>query len=249
MATTTTTTSPTVTSVTTSWLKLHERLVCLTLVLLFGGFGVEKYCDLSAQRAAITASATAQIAAKDAQNSLALAQQSAQTTAQFQALAQALSQQNAALNTAMAQRTAAVKTQMTVDSTLQPTALSERWHTLLPTVQPTVGANGSLTVTNQEAHDTVAQLEQVPVLVQDLKDETTVATNLSTELTKQGAVVDACTAQVTGLKTQISADDIASKAEIASVKAQGRKNSIKWFKRGFGLGFIAGIFAGHAAGI
>ncbi len=50
--------------------------------------------------------------------------------------------------------------------------------------------------------------------------------------------------QITDLNAARTADAAASKAEIAQVKAEGKKNNIKWFKRGLyaglGIGFIIG---------
>ena len=65
MATTTTTSTsaglsaPAVTSVTTSWLRAHERLVCLALILAFGCFGVSKYYDHEATVKSAQATAAA----------------------------------------------------------------------------------------------------------------------------------------------------------------------------------------------
>src|ERR1019366_7646878 len=80
--------TPAVTITETSWLKAHERLVCLALVLLFGCFGVTKYFDHEATVKSAAASAATQVASADAANSKLLAAQSQQVAAQYAVLVQ-----------------------------------------------------------------------------------------------------------------------------------------------------------------
>jgi hypothetical protein len=247
-STTSTTTTPaaTVTSVTASWLKLHERLICLSLVILFGCFGVSKFYDHEATVKQAAANAAAQIASADAANSKALATQAQQVAAQYAALVQILSTENASLNSAMAQRAIAQKTQISVDTNLPMTGVSARWSILLPTVTPSVSMTGGISLTDTQAHDTLAYMEQVPVLSSNLADETKIAQNYQQEVQKSDLLNVDLNSQILGLNKSLTDNQKACTLEIAAQKAQGKRNSIKWFKRGLILGAVAGLWAGHA---
>jgi multidrug efflux pump subunit AcrA (membrane-fusion protein) len=234
--------------VTQSWIKTHERLLCLALVLLFGGFGVQKYYDHEAQVTASKADIAAQVSAADKANALALASQSAQIAAQYASLVQALSAENAALNASIVQRQAAQKTQINVDTNLPLSGVAARWNILVPTVTPTV-APGRLLLTGQEAHDSLAYMEQMPTLQANLADETKLAINYQAEVQKSDMLTTDLNSQITGLQKQNSDQVAQCKTEVAAVRAQGRKNSIKWFKRGAFVGFLAGLWAGHSMGL
>ena len=245
MATVTTTTTPTVTSVTTSWLKLHETLLLAVLVLGTLGYGVERYFDVESAKAKVQVTMTQQALVEAEKNSAALALQASVTASQYQALVQTLSAQNASLQASMAQRTASQKAQVTIDANLPLSGLATRWNQLIPTVTPSVTSVG-VGLTAQEAHDTVAQLEQVPVLVQNLSDEMKVASNYQAEVQKSDLLSADLNSQILELNTQITDADKACKAQVASVKADARKGKIKWFKIGFLSGFVSGLWAGHA---
>src|SRR5208282_4527501 len=210
--TSTTTPTATVTSVTASWLKLHERLICIALVLAFGCFGVSKYYDHEATVKQAAANAATQIASADAANSKALATQAQQVAAQYAALVQTLSTENASLNSAMAQRAIAQKTQISVDTNLPMTGVSARWSVLLPTVTPSVSMTGGISLTDTQAHDTLAYMEQVPVLLSNLADETKIAQNYQQEVQKSDLLNVDLNSQITGLqkeKTDLIAKDVA----------------------------------------
>jgi len=239
----TTTTAGTVSTVTTSWIKQHERIVCLTMILLFGGWGLSKYFDVdSARKDAKNVAAQQQLADAKA-NSVAQAQETAQMQSQYTALVTALAAQNASLAASIAQRTASQKTQVVADAALPPSGLAARWAVLIPTVEPIVTPTG-LSVTTQEAHDTVAALESVPVLTQNLKDETTLAGNYQQEWQKALGLSADQTTQIAGLNTQLTTQANACKVEVAAIKADARKSKIKWFKIGFVSGFLGGLWGG-----
>ena len=240
--------TPVVTQFGWAWLKAHERLVMLALVLAVGAFGLSKYFDVDAARKEAKYVAAEQIVAEDQKNSAAAATATAQMQSQYTALVQALATQNAALASSIAQRTASQKAQVATDQTLPLSGLAARWNVLVPTVNPTVITNG-VTLNEQGVRDTVSQLEQVPTLQGNLADETRIAQDNQQQAERSDALVGLQSAQITGLNTQIADQTKECTAQVAAVKAEGHKNLVKWFKRGFGLGFIAGIFAGHAAGI
>ncbi len=231
-----------------SWLLVHERIVCLSLILLFGGYATEKFYDHEATVKQAAANAATQIAAADAANSKALATQAQQVAAQYAALVQTLSAQNASLQASIAQRRVAQQAQVTTDANLPLSGLAARWNQLIPTVAPTVTPVG-IGLTSQEAHDTVAQLEQIPVLVQNLADETKVAANYQVEVQKSDMLAADLNSQILGLQkenTDLVAKDV---ADVKAAKAEGRKGKIKFFKLGFVTGFLAGLWAGHSGGL
>jgi hypothetical protein len=89
-------------------------------------------------------------------------------------------------------------------------------------------------------------LESVPVLTANLADQTKIAQNYQDELQKSDVLANNLNAQITGLNTLVTDNAKACTAQVAAVKADARKGKIKMFKWGFGLGFIAGLFGGHA---
>jgi len=235
-----------VATATKTWLQLHERIVYLALVLAFGYFGVSKYYDHEATVKSAQATAAAQIAVADHTNSLALASQAQQIAQQYAVLVQTLSAQNASLNAAMAQRAVTQKAQVVTDSNLPMAGVADRWAVLIPTVQPSTPITGGISLTETQAHDTLNYMEQVPLLQANLADETKIAGDYLQEVQKSDLLNADLNAQVTGLQkenTDLVAKDV---ADVKARKAEGRKNSIKWFKRGFIAGFLGGLWAGHS---
>jgi len=235
-----------VATATKTWLQLHERIVCLALVLAFGYFGVSKYYDHEATVKSAQATAAAQIAVADHTNSLALASQAQQIAQQYAVLVQTLSAQNASLNAGMAQRAVTQKAQVVTDSDLPMAGVADRWAVLIPTVQPSTPITGGISLTETQAHDTLNYMEQVPLLQANLADETKIAGDYLQEVQKSDLLNADLNAQVTGLQkenTDLVAKDV---ADVKACKAEGRKNSIKWFKRGFIAGFLGGLWAGHS---
>jgi hypothetical protein len=228
-----------------AWLKAHEKLIMLALVLAVGTFGLSKYFDADAAKKDAKYVAAQQIAVNDQKNSAALALQTAQVTQQYQALVQALATQNAALNSSIAQRTALGNAQRTADATLPIPGLVARWTALIPTVTPTVTSNG-VTVNEQGVRDTVSQLELVPILQGNLADMTKISGNYQREVEKSDVVANDLQSQVTGLQLQLADTLRADAAQLAAVKADARKGKIKWFKIGFLSGFLGGLYAGHS---
>jgi len=244
--TTSTTTTPTatVTSVTQSWIKTHERLLCLALVLAFGCFGVSKYYDHEATVKSAQATAAAQVSAADHTNNLALASQAQQIAQQYAVLVQTLSAQNASLNAAMAQRAVTQKAQVVTDSKLSLLEMAGRWNLLIPTVEPSTPLTGGLSLTEAQAHDTLAYMEQVPILQGNLADETQIAQNYQAEVQKSDLLNADLNAQVTGLQKENTDLVAKDKADVKACKAQERKSKMTWIKRALAIGFGLGLYAG-----
>jgi hypothetical protein len=233
---------------TKTFLQKHERMVICALVLMVAMFLGGKYFDREAAKAQANATVAAQLAADAKQSAQQAALQAAQTQAQYQAMLEVLQKQNAVLAQAVTQRDAILGQQQAVDKTLSPTQLTQRWAQLVPGTMPIATPTG-VSVTTADAQSTVVQLENVPVLTQNLKDETEIAANLQSELDAQGKVVAEDNTLISALNTEIADNDKACKAEVAAVKADARKGKVKWFKIGYVAGLVSGLWLGHAAGL
>lgn len=236
---------PTATQFGWAWLKAHERLVMLAMVLAFGTFGIGKVYDVAAAHKEAAVLVAQQKSASDEKQLAAVTAQATATASQYQAMVDALTKQNAALAAAVAQRNTGLAVQQKTDSSSTAADLAVRWSVLVPTVLPTVTSSGvSLTV--QQARDTVVELEQVPVLIQNLKDETTISANKEAELEKSDLLVNDLHVQISALNIKSVDDAKTFAAQIAAAKAEGKKSKIKAFKWGFVTGFVTGLFAGHS---
>jgi hypothetical protein len=222
-----------------TWFKQHERLIIVALVLVFCAFGVSKYFDVSAVRADAKFVAAQQIAVNDRANAAAAAQQAAITVLQYQAMVDALSKQNASLSASIAQRTASGNTQRTVDAKMALSPLVSRWNEVAGTEIDLSLKDNTVTVSDTDAHKTVDLLEQVPVLAQNLKDETVIAGNLQNELNAGVKARDAKDVQISALNKELTDDAKACTLQIAAVKADARKSKGRWAKISFVIGFLA----------
>jgi hypothetical protein len=240
--------TPVVTQFGWAWLKAHERLIMLALVLAVGSFGISKYFDVDAARKDARVVAAEQIVANDQKNSAALALQTAQATAALQAELQADRALVSSLAASVAARNVGLAQQTKVDQTLPVSGLAARWTVLVPTVIPAVTPTG-VALNEQGVRDTVSQLEQVPVLQGNLADETSIVSGIQRELSATDKVNVDLNAQITGLNKSLTDSANACKVEIAAVKADARKSKMKFFKWGFITGFVSGLYLGHAAGL
>lgn len=244
MATTTTTTTPTTVSTTTSWLKQHETMVIVFLVLLFGGYMFSKYADMNSAKKDAQNVAAQQAAVEAKANTAAALLQASQTAAQYQAMVTALTQQNAALAQAVAQRNTVLATNTTKDAVAPLPDLLVRWNMLAGTNVQVSGSNAS--VSDTDSRKTVTLLEQVPVLQANLNDETTVNGNLQKTIAEADVRFGADQNAIAKLNTQITVDANACNTAIGQVKADAKKSKWHFFKLGFITGFLSGAYIGHA---
>lgn len=222
---------------TETWLQKHERIIIVFLVLLAATWLGNKWLNVSADRAKQASNiATQQFTAQKA-NDTALAAQVAQINGQYRVLTFELAQQNAKLASAMTNRTVTLKKQQVTDSTLPVVELDTRWSSLVGFApnELVVGPTG-VTVSDTGARQTVEELEKVPVLTSNLKDETTVAQNQQTELDKANLLVGGLNQQVSSLNLTVTDAQKACTAETNSLKASDRKGKRNWFLRGLAIG-------------
>lgn len=226
------------------WLKAHERLLIVAMLLgssLWIGNRVINWRAAKDQQTAAVA-----VAQLDQQKNINAQQaaQSAALQAQYQQMLDTLAKQNATLAAAVSARNTELAKQQQQDASLTTPELVTRWQQLIPAGTLTVEPNG-VTVDPVAAHATVAQLEQVPVLEQNLSDETQIADNRQKEVDSANTTISALNMQVSGLNAQSKDQEVACKAQIAQVQAESRKGKVKWFKIGFVTGFVSGLWVGH----
>ncbi len=235
---------------TQTWLQKHERIIIVALVLLGSAWAYGKYADASASKAEARATVAEQVLAAQKTQDAQLASQTASVLAQYQAMVQALSAQSASLAQAVAQRQASQVANQKADTTLPLPDLAKRLKTLGNAPDGSVSVLGNQIALTQPGAVAVTQtLETIPGLQGDLDDNQKLLGATQAAKDQGDKVIDAQAKQITGLNTAAVDQDKACKAEVVAAKAEGKKNSIKWFKRGFIVGFVSGLWAGHAVGI
>jgi len=223
-----------------SWLKQHERLVIIVLVLVFSFFVLDKSLNIVGQWEQHRASvAAAQVVADKAKNDVALAQ-AKQTLDEYKDLLQESINQNAKLEQGIVARDSVLATQQKKDETLPPSELAQRWQGLVGDsgIQSNTSGFG---ISDSAARATVSKLEQVPVLESDLADEKSKSANLSADVNKANDLISQGKIVVGGLQLQLRDQDKACKTEVAAVKAAARKGKLKWFGIGFVTGYVSGL--------
>lgn len=209
-----------------NYVKTHERLLIVMFGIILVWFVAGKIQDVigahdQANLAAEKATLSAQIDKNQALSALV-----ADQAAAYKLLADKVSAQNAALVAALAARQKA-------DAALPLPELAVRWQQLVPEAQPTASQAG-LTLNDAGSHATVAALEQVPVLTQQL-------TNANSLLLTSRGQIDTLNERVSGLILQQTDSDKVCAAQIKVVKDAARKSKRKWF--------VAGLVAGLATRI
>jgi len=232
------------------FIKTHERLLIVALVLLAGSWGYSRYADNAAAkseaRATVAEQTLASQKAQDAQNQA----QIVQLTQQYQQLTQVLAQQNASLAASVASRQTAQVAQQAKDAHLPPSDLATRLQTMgnASVGEVTVTPTG-LALTEQAAVSVTETLEAIPVLQADLRDTQITLQTSEATVAKANDLTAEQAKQITGLNLTAKDADVVCKAQITAVKAEARKGKIKWFKIGFVTGFVSGLWAGHSAGL
>jgi len=224
----------------------HERLIIVAIVAVGLWFGYGKYAQIRLDHDnAVLAQAkvTADAQAKANQQ---LAQQVADDKAALQTLTDKLSAQNQQLVNANTALATALSRQQKTDASLPVPDLVNRWAQLAPGTNFTgaIGSGNNVTVTPSNALATVQQLEKVPVLTQQLTNETTEKTNDDQLLASANKSIFDLNNQVAGA-TKLDTDHQAQCVEqIKVVKDEARKSKRKWFVIGYVAGFLSRQFIG-----
>lgn len=223
-----------------NFIKLHERLIIIVLVLAVLGFLTHEYLTHAAAVDDKKAQQADQVLQqqKTVNDQLAV-QVKSQEDVLTQLVAQ-VSQENAQLIAAIQTRTQTTIVQQAKDKTLPIPDLVTRWNGLaaLPASDIT-NTTAGLIITEDGARQTVSQLELVPTLQQNLSDSQTIISNKDDQITAQNNLTSGLQSQVVGLNTQITDADKACKAQITAVKAKARNGKWKAFGIGVGVGAAA----------
>ena len=226
-----------------AFIKAHETILGLVLAaaVIWGVSGkvenIMYHHDNAAEsQAQIVATAQAQ---KDA----ALATQAAQQAEQYKELSDKVAAQNAALEQANITLATALAKQQHTDDTMPLPELAQEWTKLVPGMAPNgitfaLDPNGQITLTDDAAHKTVDQLEQVPVLTQELSNSKQSEQNTDTLLGASQKQVTDLNSEVSGLNLQLADNQKVCTAQIAVVKADAAKAKRRWFLTGLVLGFL-----------
>lgn len=229
-------------SVEVVFLKSHERLILGVLALctvLYLGNAWLNHSVLVAN-AKVAAAEKVEAARSKANEDLQVSM--LQQTASYQALVSELEGQNKALAAAISSRQQVVVQQQTADRALTPTELSGRW-TGLSQLSPTdVQFDGQrFSVTDQGAHATVSQLEEVGPLKASLADSQKIVADKSQQLASLKTLQDSDGLLISGLQLQIGEEKRVCSAEVADEKAKGRRGWFRGLKWGLVTGFVSGV--------
>jgi hypothetical protein len=219
----------------------HERLIIVVILagLLWWGYG--KYADIRADEANKQLQAQKLVTDAQVQANAQLAQQVAADKAAQQALSDTVEAMNAQLTAANVALATALTKQQKTDATLPLPDLANRWAQLAPGVNFSGAATsgGNVTVTPSNALATVQQLEKVPVLTQELANETSQKANDDQLLASANKSIFDLNAQVAGV-TKLDADHQQQCTDqIKVIKAEAAKSKRRWFLIGWVTGFLS----------
>ncbi len=242
----TTIVSTTTTTTTQTWLQKHERIIITALVLtptfIFGDHWINKTATKDKQQAQIAMAQVNEETAKDA----LISQKVDQLSSKYDATIQAITAQNTQIARATATRTVTLNSQEVTDSAMPMSALGDRWAQIAKIAPADItNTPTGVEVTATGAHQTVAQLEKVPVLQADVAAAQQTASNDLSETTQADAVIASQKTQIATLNTTVTDEVSSCNAQIKSVKASERKGKSNWFKIGFVGGIVVGFLVGH----
>jgi hypothetical protein len=227
-----------------SWIKAHEGLIFVIVLLVFAGWFLTKFlnhvADSDNQKFLLMQQ---QLNTQKEANSQ-LSAQVATALAQYKDVIDTLTKQNQVLSTSQSNRTTGLSTQQQTDATLPITDLQARWANLAGfQIAEIAATSAGSTLTQNASIKTVQTLEEVPVLTQNYADEQTKNNNLTDELSKGNVVIADQTKQIAGLNLTLTEADKTCKNEVAAVNAKARASRLKWFGAGVVTGVIGTLVA------
>jgi hypothetical protein len=227
-------------SQTRSWLLQHERLIIVALVLSVAGFGLNKALDIQAKMADNKVQVAEQQLNQQKQTDAQLLQAAQNSLTNTNAIIAAKDQQINSLLAAVANRNQVLTVQQSTDKSLPPTQLASRWSQLIGNsgVQNT---QDGFAITEDAAVTTVLQLEQLPVVQANLKDEETVVADKQNELDSAMTTINDGKSVVAGLQKELTDAKATGSAQLKACQVAARKSKFKWF----GIGVVVGFIGGH----
>lgn len=219
------------------YLKAHERLLVVVLLLLSSWFALGKIESMVAAHDNANLQQAKVVSAVQQEKNDATAKLIAQHDADTAALNAKIEARDAQLQQLQVTLVTALSKQQQVDKTLTPTELTNRWNVLVPEAGVSI-TNGQATLPDSGARATVIELEKAPVLTQQLAASTEELTNAQSLLAAEGQQVTDRDALITGLKAKAVDDSKVCTDQIATVKAEARKSKRHWFYAGVVVGWL-----------
>ena len=217
-----------------TFIRAHEKLIIVAL----SGFLIfhigDKAFDAWIHHDDVNAKIAASTVKTD--NTQTVALQTQVTTLQKQVAAT-----NAALIVAIKARNTQTQAQQTIDQTLPLPALAARWETLAQ-LQPSdikTTSTSDLLISESASRATVQLLEDVPTLQANLKADQAIIDNDVLIMSKQSDLIVQLNKDLTDEKTSHVAD-------VKLEQAKGKRSFWRGFKIGAVVGFIGGVWLGHA---
>jgi len=220
--------------------KAHEKLLLIVLFFGVAGFLGNKYLNASYDAAVAREKSAEQTLQVQKEANDKLAAQNQQAAAQYQVLLGQVTADNKKLTAEMFQLSQTLAARQKQDAALPLPELASRWEVLIGTSGISSTENG-LQASPDAARATVSNLESLPVIRQQLADETTLASDKDKQIASLGRVVNGQNTEIAGLNIQLTDASKACQAEVAVA----RKSKWRWFKFGVVTGFIGGLAAGH----
>lgn len=223
-----------------TWLQKHEKLVIVLLLIIAGYFAIDKGLGIASSYESHRAQQAAAVTSAQAVKNATVLSDTQQLLNSYQQQLATFAAANQKLTSAIATRDQQLVTQQKTDTQLQPSELALRWAALVRDSGVQATATG-YTVTPSAALATVQQVEELPVLTQDVADEKAKEINLQSDLDTANAVIGDGKEAVRGLQISLTDQYKQCKIEIADEKAKARKGKFKSFGLGYGLGFVSGV--------
>jgi hypothetical protein len=225
------------------YVKHHEKLIALALLLVIGWFGYGRilaYWESHDQK--IYDKDRVELQAQVEKNR-AVADANAQLAADYKGLAERAVVQAERLTAAITARDTATRQQQQTDRALPPDALAARWQELvhLPPLAVQPRTDATFSVTQPAAVETVVMLEEVPKLQGNLRDTQVQLTDARGVIGKGREVITGLNVQVDGLNVQLVDQQKVCVAQLNLEKAKARKAKRSWFVRGVVAGAVAAV--------
>ena len=222
------------------FIRAHEVLLLIVLGLGATAFIFNKALDKSYDAAVAREKSAEQTLQAQKEQNDKLAAQNQQAAAQYAILLGQVTADNKKLTAEMLQLSQTLAARQKQDAALPLPELASRWEFLIGTSGISSTGNG-LQASPDASRATVQNLESLPVIKQQLADETVLAGDKDKQIASLGGVVNGLNTEVAGLNSQLVDSSKACKAEVAVA----RKSRWKWFKAGAIVGFIGGLVTGH----
>ena len=221
------------------FIRAHEVLLLIVLGLGATAFIFNKALDKSYDAAVAREKSAEQTLQAQKEQNDKLAAQNQQAAAQYAILLGQVTADNKKLTAEMLQLSQTLATRQKQDAALPLPELASRWEFLIGTSGISSTGNGLL-ISPPAGIQTVQSLESLPVLKQQLMDQTALSSDKDKQISSLGGIIMGDNEQIAGLNIQLSDASKACKAEVAVAK----KSKWKYFKAGAVVGYVAGLLTG-----